>query len=51
MTEEEWRDVVGYDDMYKGMYQVSNMGRVRSLDRIDSIGRRVKGRIISLRVP
>lgn len=50
MTEEEWRDVVGYDDMYKGMYQVSNMGRVRSLDRIDSIGRHVKGRIISLRL-
>ena len=26
---EEWRDIEGYD----GMYQVSNYGRVRSLDR------------------
>lgn len=28
--EEIWRDIVGYE----GLYQVSNMGRVRSLDRI-----------------
>lgn len=28
--EEEWRDVVGYE----GLYQVSNIGSVRSLDRI-----------------
>lgn len=27
---EEWKDIVGYE----GMYQVSNLGRVRSLDRI-----------------
>lgn len=27
---EEWRDVVGYE----GLYQVSNLGNVRSLDRI-----------------
>lgn len=26
---EEWRDVIGYE----GLYQVSNLGRVRSLDR------------------
>lgn len=43
---EEWRDVVGYDDMYKGMYQVSNMGRVRSLDRIDSVGKHQYGRVL-----
>ena len=34
---EEWRDVVGYE----GLYQVSNQGRVKSLERtfIDKIGR------------
>lgn len=29
MKNEEWRDVVGYE----GLYQVSNMGRVKSLER------------------
>ena len=29
MTEEIWKDVVGYE----GLYQVSTLGRVRSLDR------------------
>lgn len=35
--EEEWRDIKGYE----GLYQVSNLGRVRSLDRkfIKSNGR------------
>ena len=28
--QEEWRDVAGYE----GLYQVSNFGRVKSLDRI-----------------
>lgn len=28
--EEEWRDILGYE----GLYQVSNLGNVRSLDRI-----------------
>lgn len=32
---EEWRDVLGY----KGLYQVSNLGRVKSLERFDSLGR------------
>ena len=37
MENEEWRDVVGYE----GRYQVSSMGRVKSLERkfIDKIGR------------
>lgn len=37
MKNEEWRDVVGYE----GLYQVSDMGRVKSLERtfIDKIGR------------
>lgn len=42
MKEEIWRDVVGY----KGCYQVSDLGNIRSLDRIDYTGRRLKGRIL-----
>lgn len=38
---EIWRDIKDYE----GMYQVSNLGRVRSLNRIDSIGRKISGRI------
>lgn len=30
MTREEWKDVEGYE----GFYQVSNLGRIRSLERI-----------------
>lgn len=45
---EIWRDIQGYE----GLYQVSNLGRVRSLDRvvIRSDGRRrtYKGRILKL---
>jgi len=38
-VEEEWRDIEGYE----GMYQVSNLGNVRSLDRtIASSGRLIK---------
>lgn len=44
--EEEWRDIKGYE----GFYQVSNLGNVRSLDRIfiKSNGRRYnkKGKIL-----
>ena len=38
--QEIWRDVVGYE----GLYEVSNLGRVRSLDREtkDTIGRKRK---------
>ena len=35
MAHEEWRDVVGYE----GYYQVSNLGRMRSLDRKVSTGK------------
>ena len=42
MTEEVWRDVKGYE----GLYQVSNMGRVKSLERKDRFGRVIKERIL-----
>ena len=44
--EEIWKDVVEYE----GYYQVSNLGRVRSLDRIASNGRKIKGKILSTKV-
>ena len=44
--EEIWKDVVGYE----GYYQVSNLGRARSLDRIASNGRKIKGKILSTKV-
>lgn len=41
MKKETWLDIKGYE----GFYQVSNLGRIRSIDRI-SCGRNLKGRII-----
>jgi hypothetical protein len=38
---EEWRDI----EEFEGLYQVSNLGRVRGLDRVDSDGNRRKGKI------
>jgi len=44
---EEWRDIAGFE----GFYQVSNMGRIRSLDRefLDRFGkkRKYKGRLMT----
>ena len=40
---EEWRDIKGYE----GLYQVSNLGRVKSLSRIDNLGRKKKETILS----
>lgn len=39
---EIWRDISGYE----GMYQVSNLGRVKSLDRIGHNGKRYKGKVL-----
>ena len=39
---EVWRDIKGYE----GQYQVSNKGDVRSIDRINHIGRRYSGRTL-----
>ena len=44
MSEEIWKPVVGYE----GLYEVSNTGRVRSLDRYDRMNRFWKGRILNL---
>lgn len=41
---EEWRDIPGYE----GLYQVSNLGRVRSVDHV--VTRTVKGRILRPRL-
>ena len=37
LPNEVWKDVVGYE----GLYQVSNLGRVKSLQRLDNKGRRI----------
>ena len=43
MTESEiWKDVAEYE----GFYQVSNRGNVRSLARVDSLGRKCRGRVL-----
>jgi hypothetical protein len=38
----EWRDVVGYE----GLYQASDTGLIRSVDRIDAAGKQRKGRVL-----
>lgn len=40
--EEIWKDILGFE----GLYQVSNLGRVKSLERIDARGHRVKEKIL-----
>lgn len=39
---EVWKDV----DWSSGAYQISSLGRVRSVDRIDCAGRRLKGKVM-----
>lgn len=41
---EIWKDIEGYE----GIYQVSNIGRVRSLNRININGYRLRGKMLSL---
>ena len=41
---EEWRPVVGYE----GLYEVSNTGQVRSLDKYDTKGRFLRGKTLKL---
>ena len=39
---EEWKDIQGYE----GRYQISNLGRVKSLNRKDRLGRNVDEKIL-----
>ena len=54
MEEEIWKDIiiekngVLYD--YTGIYQVSNLGRIRSLDRITPDGRNIKGQVKAVKI-
>lgn len=41
---EIWKDIVDYE----GIYQVSDLGRVRSVDRLTTHNHKRKGRIMSL---
>ncbi|MHB9773487.1 NUMOD4 domain-containing protein [Lacticaseibacillus rhamnosus] len=44
MSDKEiWKNIVGYE----GLYQVSSLGRVKSLERIDSNGHPVKERVLT----
>ena len=45
-TEEIWKDIKGYE----GIYQVSNLGRVRSLDRVTERGWKKKGILLKPRL-
>lgn len=40
---EIWKSIVGYE----GLYEVSNLGNVKSLDKVDTLGRFRKGKIMS----
>ena len=39
---EEWKDIPEYE----GFYQASNLGRIKSLERIDALGHRLKEKIL-----
>lgn len=43
---EIWKDIQGYENMY----QVSDLGRIRSLDRVNSLGQNIKGKIRKTRM-
>ena len=45
-TKEIWKPVMAYNGYYSDCYEVSNMGRVRSLDKITCDGRPIKGKIL-----
>ena len=52
MSEEIWKDIYYYDFRtdewvdYRGIYQISNLGNVKSLERFDTLGRIIKEKIL-----
>lgn len=46
MADEEWRAVPGYE----GAYEVSDQGRIRGVDRRNSRGTLVRGRVLKFRL-
>lgn len=42
LEKEIWKDIPNYE----GLYQVSNLGRIKSLERIDALGNRRKEKIL-----
>lgn len=48
--EEKWKDIYfienGIEYDYKGLYQISNFGRIKSLERIDESGNKRKEKIL-----
>ena len=52
--DEIWKPIViqknGVVYNYEGLYEVSSMGRVRSLDRLDARGHKVKGNVMKLKL-
>lgn len=43
---EQWKDITDFE----GLYQVSNLGNIKSIARVSTIGRRLKERMLSLKV-
>ena len=43
---EIWKDIPNYENCY----QVSNLGNVKSLDKLDTLGRRVKGKLMKAKI-
>ena len=41
---EHWENITGYE----GLYMVSNLGRVKSLDRVSRYGRRLSGKMLNI---
>lgn len=45
-NEEVWKDIKGYE----GSYMISNLGRTKSLNRVNTRGTRIKGKFLKTRI-